>query len=61
MPDSPEGRSRAKRRHRCEITADRIGEHLYDPTITDLLSGAELDLLSDARSLLLELAEAKPR
>jgi hypothetical protein len=51
----------ARRRHRCEITADRIGDHLYDPRITELLSGAELDLLSDARALLLELAETRTR
>jgi len=52
---------RGKRRHRCEVTADRIGDHLYDPAILDLLSGAEKDLLSDARGLLIELAETRVR
>jgi hypothetical protein len=50
-----------ERRHPCEVTADRIGEHLYDARITELLSGRELDLLSDARQLLMELAETRVR
>ncbi len=49
------------KRHRCQVTADRIADHLYDGRITNLLSGAELDLLSDARALLEELAETRVR
>lgn len=51
----------SERRHRCQVTADRLAEHLYDPRITELLSGRELDLLSDARALLMEIAETRTR
>jgi hypothetical protein len=46
-----------ERRRPTEVTADRIGDHLYNPAITSKLSGRERDLLSAARSLLMDIAE----
>jgi hypothetical protein len=46
----------AMRRATTEVTADRIGDHLYNPAFDGRLSGREREVLSEARSILMRLA-----
>lgn len=51
------GQARATKRHRCEVTADRLGDDVE--RYGHLMSGAERDELSRVRFILQEIAEGK--
>lgn len=44
-----------RRRHPAEVTSDRLGDHYSD--WNEKFSGAELDMISDIRQALEEIAE----